>query len=296
MRVLWHCLRKTKRFYLSQPTVEKPARYWLFHKWLGFCSTAVKTLVMNGYKKTGLAAMSLIISLCAYGHIDTVRIAAHDSVPLYMTVYTPPCYSPDSIYPVLYLLHGIHGNQYSWEEKGHISTLSDSLITNDSIRPVIIVMPLCIVHDSTYATRIPDYVHCMHDYLHHIKKGEFEAYFPEIETYITQHYPIQTNGNAIAGLSSGARQAAIISQTYDFAVVGLFSPVLSKHQLPYENTDCVYWIRSGRSDLFYPRAQKANRYLNRNGVEHYFERTSGHHNWKVWRIYIGDFLIFAFGK
>lgn len=175
MRVLWHCLRKTKRFYLSLPTAEKPARYWLFHKWLGFCSTAVKALVMNGYKKTGLAAMSLIISLCAYGHIDTVRIAAHDSVPLYMTVYTPPCYSPDSIYPVLYLLHGIHGNQYSWEEKGHISTLSDSLITNDSIRPVIIVMPLCIVHDSTYATRIPDYVHCMHDYLHHIKKGEFEA-------------------------------------------------------------------------------------------------------------------------
>ncbi len=58
----------------------------------------------------------------------------------------------------------------------------------------------------------------------------------------------------------------------------------------------MYWIRSGRGDIFYPRARKANRYLNRNGVEHDFERTSGRHNWKVWRRYIGDFLIFAFGK
>ena len=251
---------------------------------------------MSGYKKIGLVVISLLVSLNAYARMDTIRIAAHDSVPLYMTVYTPPCYSPDSVYPVLYLLHGIHGNQYSWEEKGHISSLADSLITNDSICPVIIVMPLCIVHDSTYATRIPDYIRCMHDYLHHIKKGEFEVYFPEIKTYIANHYPVRTSRNAIAGLSSGARQAAIISQTDHFAVVGLFSPVLGKHQLPYEKADCVYWIRSGRSDLFYPRARKANRYLNRNGVEHDFEQTSGHHNWKVWRTYIGDFLLFAFGK
>ncbi len=187
---------------------------------------------MNGYGKIGLVAVCLWVSLWAYGKTDTLRIMAHDSVPLYMTVYTPPDYSPDSVYPVLYLLHGIHGNQYAWEEKGSISTLADSLITCDSIHPIIIVMPLCMVHDTTYATHIPDYIRCMHDYLHHIRKGEFEAYFPEIEAYISGHYPVRTSGNAIAGLSSGARQAALISQTGGFGVVGLFSPVLGKQQLP----------------------------------------------------------------
>jgi len=251
---------------------------------------------MNGYRKIRMAVVCLVISLLAYGRTDTIRMVAQDSVPLYMTVYTPPCYSPDSVYPVLYLLHGIHGNLYSWEEKGHISTLADSLISNDSIRPLIIVMPLCIVHDTTYATHIPNYVRCMHDYLHHIKKGEFEAYFPEIETYINTHYPVRTSENAIAGLSSGARQAAIISQTDDFAVVGLFSPVLGKHQLPYVETDCIYWIRSGKGDIFYPRARKADRYLNRHGIEHDFCRTDGRHNWHAWCIYIRDFLLFAFGE
>ncbi len=234
----------------------------------------------------------LSTSMSAESRIDTIRILSHDSVPLYMTVYTPPAYTPDSVYPVLYLLHGIHGNHYSWEEKAHVRHLADSLIMDSLIVPLVIVMPLCMVHDTTYATDIPSYFRNMRDFFQHIKKGEFETYFPEIEAYVKAHYAIRTY--AIAGLSSGGRQAAMISNRGDFSVVGLFSPVLTNNQLPEENIGCVYWIRGGGGDLFYPRARRANRYLNAQQIPHDFRRTRGRHNWNVWRKYIEEFLLFAF--
>lgn len=239
--------------------------------------------------------LALILSIwLSASRIDTVRIVAADSTPLYMTVYTPPSYSPDSVYPVLYLLHGIHGNHHSWQEKAHLRELADSLIISGEIRPLVIVMPLCVVHDSTYATHIPSYGRCMGDYLRHTKKGEFETYFPEIEAYIEKHYSVCPY--AIAGLSSGGRQAAMISKDGRYAMVGLFSPVLTHDQLPKEDVGCYYWIRGGGGDIFYPRARKANRTLNREQIPHNFSRTRGGHNWNVWRRYIIDFLHFTFAQ
>lgn len=247
-----------------------------------------------------LLLLHVLLGLSAESTLQTIRIAAQDSVPLYMTVYTPPDYHADTVYPVLYLLHGIHGNQNAWEEKAHIRHLADSLIADGAIRPLVIVMPLCIVHDSTYATTLPSYCQSMHDYLHHTKQGEFEAYYPEIETYVETHFSVSSrvhgdgHGVSIAGLSSGGRQAARISQLGGFEVVGLFSPVLTKRQLPKEPSATIYWIRGGGRDIFYPRARKANRALNRKHIPHSFRRTSGGHNWNVWRRNIDDFLRFAF--
>lgn len=238
------------------------------------------------------------------GDLDTVRIVAHDSVPLYATVYTPPNYTPDSVYPVLYLLHGIHGNHHSWEKQGHISEITDSLIANRLITPLVIVMPMCVVHDTTYAYRLPTYCHAMHDYLHHTKKGEFEAYFPEIENYIANHYAIKSplpflgkgvgERGSIAGLSAGAKQAVHIQQEAHFEVVGLFSPVVSDSDFPTDSCNCIYWIRGGGGDIFYPRARKANRFLTRQQFPHDFHRTKGRHNWNAWTRYIEEFLLFAF--
>ncbi len=236
---------------------------------------------------------SLILTiLLSAGKIDTVRIKAADRTPLYMTVYTPPGYTQDTVYPVLYLLHGIHGNQYSWEQKAQVCKLADSLVLNERIAPPVIVMPLCTVHDSTYATHIPSYGRCMGDYFRHTKKGEFESYFPEIEEYIERSYSVSPY--AIAGLSSGGRQAAMISRSGRYAMVGLFSPVLTNDQLPEDTIGCYYWIRGGGGDIFYPRARKANRYLNREQIPHNFRRTKGGHNWNVWRRYLEDFLLYAF--
>jgi enterochelin esterase-like enzyme len=56
-------------------------------------------------------------------------------------VYTPPGYSADTKYPVLYLLHGIGGDENEWRRGGHPEVILDNLIADKKAVPMIIVMP-----------------------------------------------------------------------------------------------------------------------------------------------------------
>jgi enterochelin esterase-like enzyme len=56
-------------------------------------------------------------------------------------VYTPPGYSEDRRYPVLYLLHGIGGDEEEWRRGGHPEIILDNLIADAKVVPMIIVMP-----------------------------------------------------------------------------------------------------------------------------------------------------------
>ena len=56
-------------------------------------------------------------------------------------VYLPPNYSSDKKYPVLYLLHGIGGNEWEWSGYVHGDAVVDNLIVAGKARPMIIVMP-----------------------------------------------------------------------------------------------------------------------------------------------------------
>jgi len=56
-------------------------------------------------------------------------------------VYLPPGYSSERKYPVLYLLHGIAGNQYEWTGYVHADAVLDHLIASGTAVPMIVVMP-----------------------------------------------------------------------------------------------------------------------------------------------------------
>lgn len=56
-------------------------------------------------------------------------------------VYLPPGYSSDRKYPVLYLLHGISGNEWEWSGYVHGDAVVDNLIADNKATPMIIVMP-----------------------------------------------------------------------------------------------------------------------------------------------------------
>src|SRR5439155_6529424 len=58
-----------------------------------------------------------------------------------MQVYTPPGYSKDQKYPVLYLLHGIGGDETEWERFAKPNLLLDNLLAEGKAVPMIIVMP-----------------------------------------------------------------------------------------------------------------------------------------------------------
>jgi enterochelin esterase-like enzyme len=56
-------------------------------------------------------------------------------------VYLPPGYSTARKYPVLYLLHGIGGNENHWTQFGATDAILDNLIAANKATPMIIVMP-----------------------------------------------------------------------------------------------------------------------------------------------------------
>jgi enterochelin esterase-like enzyme len=58
-----------------------------------------------------------------------------------MQVYTPPGYSKDKQYPVLYLLHGIGGDETEWQRFAAPDVMLDNLLADGKAAPMIVVMP-----------------------------------------------------------------------------------------------------------------------------------------------------------
>ena len=59
----------------------------------------------------------------------------------WMEVYTPPGYSKDNKYPVLYLIHGAGQNERTWVQSGRANVILDNLIADKKIVPMIVVFP-----------------------------------------------------------------------------------------------------------------------------------------------------------
>src|SRR6478735_4164273 len=61
------------------------------------------------------------------------------------TIYTPPGYSTAQKYPVLYLMHGIGGDEVSWigmgSNEGNADNIMDYLYSKQMAKPMIVVMP-----------------------------------------------------------------------------------------------------------------------------------------------------------
>jgi enterochelin esterase-like enzyme len=55
--------------------------------------------------------------------------------------YTPPGYSDAQKYPVLYLLHGIGGDENEWPRGGSPDVILDNLYADGKAVPMIVVMP-----------------------------------------------------------------------------------------------------------------------------------------------------------
>ena len=58
-----------------------------------------------------------------------------------MVVYTPPGYTKERQYPVLYLLHGAGDDETGWTEKGSANVILDNLYADKKLAPMIVVMP-----------------------------------------------------------------------------------------------------------------------------------------------------------
>lgn len=239
--------------------------------------------------------LTTVVSRISASRMDTIAFRGDSShVVQRMCVYTPDGYNPDSTaaYPLLYLLHGIHGNHYSWLRQGNLRYTLDSLIENKRIRPMVVVLPYCQRFDTSNVDQPKPLIHCL---LHYgsILKGEFEETFFEIDDYVTGHYNVDTarTQRAIAGLSCGARQAAVLAKSGRYDVVGLFCPVISKRQRPdSEIAPAQYWIGVTEGDIFLYKGRRFRLGCERRHIPVTLYQDKGSHNWKAWRTMLDIFL------
>ena len=77
------------------------------------------------------------------GAIDSISYA--DSITVGTNrkalIYTPPGFSKKKKYPVLYLLHGIGGDEKEWLNGGTPQIILDNLYAENKIEPMIVVLP-----------------------------------------------------------------------------------------------------------------------------------------------------------
>ena len=227
-----------------------------------------------------------------------------------MNVYTPYGYEANlkKKYPVLYLLHGMGGDEDEWKNFGRACVILDNLIAQGKAEPMIIVMP----NGHAGMSAAPGESDMGYYKPYHFTKGTmdgtFESYFPEIVKFVDKTYRTQADKahRAIAGLSMGGFHSAFISANYPdlFGYVGLFSAAVGVTDTSispiYQNFDAklatqfkkgvkLYWMGCGNVDFLYRNNKAMREKFDAAGYRYVYLETDGGHVWKNWRIYLADF-------
>ena len=276
----------------------------------------------------------LLLSLPSFGasRLDTIHMptrSAQNDRPI--VVYLPDGYQDSPIseteltvvdttrYPVLFLLHGINGDEYSWIRNGNIQTIMDSLIEHHIIRPCVVVMPNTNSGKYIWGKRYKGEKRkdrdrkvkgTMLNLLGYFKnrRGNFISYFDEIEdaVYATYRLSESPQDRAIAGLSNGSMQAATIAKMHpgQYAWVGLFSPVIFDQQLPDNGEDWCstdelphgtrFFVSVGKADIFRSYGVTFCQKLQKEHIPYVLINGNGGHDWKVWRKDFTTFIPYVF--
>lgn len=232
-----------------------------------------------------------------------------------MTVYTPAGYETSGRnYPVLYLLHGMGGDENAWSELGRATQILDNLIAEGKARPMIVVMPNGNIAMQAAPGETADGLIVPTTDLPHTMDGTFEDAFPEIVTFIDNNYRTRRdkNSRAVAGLSMGGAHSINISMEYPdmMGYVGVFSGAVrpkgnsdaereqnleQKLQRQFANPPQLYWIAIGEDDFLYDSNVKFRALLDKNGYPYEYHESPDGHIWKNWRRYLTAFLPRIFG-
>ena len=235
-------------------------------------------------------------------------------------VYTPPGYSAERRYPVLYLLHGIGGNETHWTTPGLADAILDNLIAAGQAEPMIVVMP----HGR--ASNEPEMAFGRGNRgagpggaAPGARAGgaapgggrgapgggmgvEFEAYaaferelIDDLIPFIEERYSVDSDreSRALAGLSMGGGQSLNfgLGNLDVFAYVGGFSSApntMAPAELvpdPDRAADRLelLWVSCGDEDGLFNISEGVHDYLAENDVPHIWQIDVGAHTFPVWK-------------
>ena len=204
-----------------------------------------------------------------------------------MNVYTPPGYSADKKYPVLYLLHGIGGDETEWARFAQPNVLLDNLIADGKAVPMIVVMPNGRAQKNDRAEgnvmqHAPAFAVFERDLLDDV--------IPAIEG----RYSVAKDreNRALAGLSMGGGQSLNfgLGHVDTFAWVGGFSsaPNTKKPEDLVPNADALkplklLWLSCGTKDGLLRISQGVHARLKEQNVPHVWHITDHAHDPPEWK-------------
>lgn len=258
--------------------------------------------ISDGKRSVFIIPGSVLIDLCLTDSLNGKTelcqyVDAISGKTRRILLYLPPQYdSTDHDYPVLYLLHGIDGNEQSWRERGRAIQQVDNLIQQGKAKPMIVIMPDAnpkkLIGQDEHVSLMKNLMH-YHSWFHY----DFERTFPAMDSFLSTRYRISSDMNtrAVAGLSAGSTQSATLAKMYEdnFKYVGLFSPFVHRKQVP-SSKNTIYWIGSGKADIFHPQSKRFVKRIQKRQIPHIYYETKGGHTWRNWRLYLSEFLQFIF--
>lgn len=238
----------------------------------------------------------------AHGKLDTITYTSQTvGTQRRAVVYLPPGYTAKNKYPVLYLLHGIGGDEFEWLNNGHPQIILDNLYADKKLVPMIVVLPNGRAMKDDRATG-------------NIMAADKVAAFATFENdllndlipFIQKKYPVYDDRlhRALAGLSMGGGQSLNfgLGHLEKFAWVGGFSSApntkkpeelvpdaeLAKNKLK------LLWISCGDHDGLMSFSKRTHDYLEQKNVPHIFYVEPGVHDFKVWKNDLYMFSQFLF--
>ncbi|MCF8357876.1 MAG: hypothetical protein K9H26_03905 [Prolixibacteraceae bacterium] len=228
----------------------------------------------------------------AHGKIDTVTYKSKTvGTKRRAIIYTPPGYSKRKKYPVLYLLHGIGGDEKEWLNGGQPQVIFDNLYAGGMIEPMIVVMPNGrAMEDDRPVGNI-------------FAKDKVEAFanfendlLQDLIPYIEKKFPVikKRNYRAIAGLSMGGGQSLNfgLGNLDVFSWIGGFSsaPNTKMPETLFPDSQKVkdrlnlLFVSCGDADGLMNVTQRTRDYLTNNQIPHiYHIIPGGLHDFKVWK-------------
>lgn len=256
----------------------------------------------NAQVKPAVAGFDVLRENIQHGKLDTF---AYQSKTVgnkrKAIVYTPPGFSKSKKYPVLYLLHGIGGDEKEWLNGGQPQVILDNLYAEGKIEPMIVVMPNGrAMKDDRAVGNVFDSIKVQA--FANFEKDLLNDLIPAIE----KRYPVlkDREQRAIAGLSMGGGQSLNfgLGNLDKFAWVGGFSsapntkppqelvpdPEAARQKLK------LLFISCGASDGLVNFSRRTHEYLAKNNVPHIYFIEPGVHDFKVWKngLYMLSQLLF----
>jgi len=204
-------------------------------------------------------------------------------------VYLPPGYSAEQRYPVLYLLHGIGGNEHEWTGYVKADAILDNLIAAKKAVPMIVVFPNGRARADDGVPENPFTPENAAAFAA-FERDLFDHLIPAIE----RNFSVQSDAahRALAGLSMGGGQTFNFGLTHldSFSWIGAFSaapntrPPAELVPNPAETRARLklLYISCGNKDGLINFSQGMHVYLKQHGVPHLWNVDDHGHDGETW--------------